>query len=200
MDIQTEHMKHRCYFISAMCSISAYSWYNYSLYDPIDNSIYTPHYINGVLFMFYLLWDTYNMIINPTLFRIDLVIHHTMSFILTVSSINHNTLLMSNYMIIECISLMNYSWRHNPRLLTIYRTLCICVIRTPLTLWFWFYYIPTIMYPHWKETLTIYHYLYMKSLYDTTILFVFYDIFILWKLYKPKKHTQHKLSSLMKMR
>ncbi len=29
MDIQMEHMKHRCYFITAMCSMSLYNWYNY---------------------------------------------------------------------------------------------------------------------------------------------------------------------------
>ncbi len=40
MDIQTEHMKKRCYFISAMCGMSLYSWYNYSLFDPINNSFF----------------------------------------------------------------------------------------------------------------------------------------------------------------
>jgi hypothetical protein len=190
MDIQTEHMKRRCYFISTMCSMSLYSWYNYSLFDPIDNSFITPYYQNGLLFLFYLGWDTYHMITKPILFRTDLIIHHIMSFIITTSSINNNTLQMSNYMIIECISLMNYIWRNDPQLLKSYRTLCILSIRSPLSLWFYFYYTPTIMYPHWKYTLTYNHYLYLKLIYDMSIFFMFYDIFILWKLYKPKKLKQ----------
>ena len=122
------------------------------------------------------------------LYRTDLIIHHTMSFIITASSINNNALLMSNYMILECISLMNYVWRNNPYLLKLYRTFCICIIRTPLTLWFLYYYVPSIMAPYWKNTLSYNHYLYMKILYDMALFFVFYDMFILWKLYKPIKH------------
>jgi hypothetical protein len=190
MDIQPVHMKHRCYFISAMCGMSLYSWYNYSLFDPNNNSFFTPYYQNGLLFLFYLGWDTYHMINNPILFRTDLMIHHTMSVVITASSINNNTLQMSNYMILECISLMNHVWRNNPQLLKLYRTLCILCIRTPLTFWFYYYYTPTIMYPYWKYTLTHNHYLYLKTLYDISICFVFYDIFILWKLFKPTKLKQ----------
>ena len=190
MDIQTVHMKQRCYFISAMCCMSLYSWYNYSSFDPINNSFFTPYYQNGLLFLLYLAWDTYHMIRTPLLFRTDLMIHHTMSVIITSSSINNNTLQMSNYMILECISLMNYIWRNNLQLLKIYRTLCILCVRTPLTLWFYFYYMPNIMYTYWEYTLTYNHYLYMKTLYDMSIFFMFYDIFILWKLYKPIKHKK----------
>ena len=185
MDIQTEHMKKRCYFISAMCSMSLYSWYNYSLFDPFDNSFMTPYYQNGLLFLFYLGWDTYHMITNPILFRTDLMIHHTMSFIITTSSINNNTLQMSNYMILECISAMNYIWRNNPQFLKVYRTLCILCIRTPLTSWFYFYYNPSIIYPYWKLTRTYSHYLYLSTLGNIYLFFIIYDMFILWKLYKP---------------
>ena len=153
MDIQIEHMKQRCYFISAMCGMSLYSWYNYSLFDPIDNSFLTPYYHNGLLFLFYLGQDTYHMITKPVLFRTELMIHDTMSVIITLFSINNNTLQMSNYMILECISLMNYVWRNNPYLLKVYRTICICVIRTPMTVWF-YYYSPIIMYPYWENNLT----------------------------------------------
>ena len=128
MDIQTEHMRLRCCFISAMCGLSLYSWCNYSLFDPINNSCLTPYYLNGLLFLFYLAWDTYHMTLSSNkhiLYRTDLIIHHTMSFIITASSINNNALLMSNYMILECISLMNYVWRNNPYLLKMYRTFCI---------------------------------------------------------------------------
>jgi hypothetical protein len=190
MDIQTIHTKHRCYFISAMCGMSLYNWYNYSLFDPINNSFFTPYYQNGLLFLFYLLWDTYHMYKTPILYRTDLTIHHTVSLVITTSFINNNTLQMSNYMILECISLMNYLWRTNPYLLKVYRTLCICVIRTPLSLWFWYYYNPNYAFPYLESTLTHNHYLYMKTLYNMATFFVFYDIFILWKLYKPKTIKQ----------
>ncbi len=73
----TEHMKRRCYFISEMCGMSLYSWYNYSLFDPLNNSFFTPYYQNCLLMMFYLGWDTYHMINKHILFRTDL---HLFSF------------------------------------------------------------------------------------------------------------------------
>jgi hypothetical protein len=190
MDIQTEHMKQRCYFVSAMCGMSLYTWYYYSLFDPINNSFFTPYYQNGMVFLYYLAWDTYHMMTKPILFRTDLMLHHTMSFIIATFSINNNTLQMSNYMILECISLMNYIWRNNPKLLRAYRTVCICVIRIPLVLWF-YYYSPIIMYPYWEHNLTYNHCLFVKRLFNTSsVFFLFYDIFILWKLYKPIKHKR----------
>jgi hypothetical protein len=187
MDIQTQHMKHRCYFIFAMCNLSLYGWCNYSLFEPYTNSFFTPYYQNGLLFLFYLLWDTYHMTTSPVLYRTDLIIHHIMAFVFTASAINTNSLAMSNYMILECISLMNYLWRNKPQFLKIYRTCCICIIRTPLTLWFWYYYTYTVMYPVWKESLTYGHCLYLKTLFDMSLVFMFYDMYILWQLYKPKK-------------
>lgn len=190
MDIQTEHMKHRSYFISAMCGVSFYTWCNYSLFDPINNSFYTMYYQNGLLFLLYLIWDTYHMIYTPKLFRTDLIIHHSVSFMITSSALNNNALQMSNYMILECVSLMNYIWRNNPQLLKLYRTICICAVRMPLTLWFFIYYNPTILFPHFESTLTPNHYLYLKTLYEFAVFFAFYDIFILWKLYKPITQKQ----------
>jgi hypothetical protein len=96
MDIQTEHMKYRCYFISVMCGMSLYNWYNYSLFDPIDNSFFTPYYQNCILMLFYLGWDTYHMIRTPILFRTDLMIHHCVTAIGGVSYINNITLLIFN--------------------------------------------------------------------------------------------------------
>jgi hypothetical protein len=188
-EIQNEHMKHRCYFILLMCIISSYTWYNYSLFSPIDNRPLTPFYVNGLVFLFYLLWDTYYMILSQystLLHRLDLIIHHIMSFIVTASSINTNTLQMSNYMIIECISLMNYIWKDNQSLLKVFRTCCIVFVRIPLSLWFWLYYNPMVIYPFWKATLTNDHYRYMKTLYCFSIFFVFYDLYMLWKMYMPK--------------
>ena len=143
MDIQTVHMKQKCYFISAMCGMSLYSWYNYSLFDPIDNSFFTPYYQNGLLFCFYLGWDTYHMITIPVLFRTDLMIHHSVCFVCYVSYINNTPLQMSHYLSMECISLMNYVWRNNPQLLKLYRTLCILCVRVPLITWCFLYYNPT---------------------------------------------------------
>lgn len=193
MDVQTEHMKYRCCFISAMCGMSMYTWYNYSLFDPVNNDVFTPYYQNGLFFLFYLLWDTYHMTLSTNraiLFRTDLLIHHLFATIITVSSLNTTALQMSNYMIMECISLMNYTWRNNPRILNIYRTVCIVFLRIPLTLWFWFYYHPNYSFPYWKLTRSENHYLYLYWLYKCSCFFTFYDMLILWKLYKPKKRIQ----------
>jgi hypothetical protein len=180
MDIREEHMKHRCYFISAMCGLSLYNWLNYSLFDPINTEFFTPYNQNGVLFLFYLTWDTYHMINNRLLYRTDLLIHHGAAFIITANSINHNGLQMSHYMILECISLMNYVWRHNPQLLNAYRTACILLIRLPLTFWFWLYYNPTFLYPRWIETDCSMNIIISKAM----CFFIVYDIYILWKIYK----------------
>jgi hypothetical protein len=189
MDIQTRHMKHRCYCIAAMCGLSLYSWQNYSMFDSITNRFFTPHYQNGLFFCLYLAWDTYFMVLSKNrhlLYRKDLVIHHIVSFILTASCINHNSLQVSHYMSIECISLMNHPLRHSPYLLRAYRTFCIVVIRTPLSLWLWYYYNPTYLYPYLESTLTHNHFLYMRVMNCIVLFFVFYDAFLLWKLYVHK--------------
>ena len=190
MDIQTEHMKQRCYFISAMCGMSLYGWYNYSLFDPINTSFFTPYYQSCILMLFYLGWDIYHMISKPILYRTDLMIHHTVTTIVCLSYINNTTLQMSNVSIGECISLMNYIWRNNPQLLKLYRTLCIFCIRIPLSLWMLLYYNPTVMHPYWKVTHTYNHYLYLSTLCNVYLFFILYDMFILWKLYKPTKWKQ----------
>jgi hypothetical protein len=187
MDIQTEHMKYRCYFISVMCGMSLYNWYNYSLFDPMDNSFFTPYYQNCILMLFYLGWDTYHMIRTPILFRTDLMIHHCVTAIGGVSYINNITLQMNNVIIMECISLMNYTWRNKLGLLKLYRTLCIFCVRMPLSLWMWFYYNPNVTFPYLQQTRTYPHYIYLFVLLNQYWFFIVYDIFILWKLYKPKK-------------
>lgn len=188
-----QHMKHRSYCIAAMCGLSLYSWQVYSLFDPITNTFFTPFYQNGLFFLLYLAWDTYAMTLSTNrrlLYRKELIIHHIVSFIITASCINNNSLQMSHYMIIECISLMNHLWRHRPYLLKAYRTFCICVIRTPLSLWFWYYYNPTYLYPHLESTLTHGHFLYMRVMNSIVLFFVFYDAFILWKLYAPQRNAR----------
>jgi len=191
MDIQTEHMKMRCYFISAMCSMSLYSWYNYSLFDPINNSFFTPYYQNCLLMLFYLGWDTYHMITKPILFRTDLMIHHSVTTVIYLSYINQISLMGSNVLIMECISLMNYCWRNNPQTLKLYRTLCILCVRIPLSLWLWLYYTPNIVIPYYKQLqLHHIHYSYLSALSNSWIMYIIYDMFILWKLYKPPKLKQ----------
>ena len=192
MQIQDEHMKKRCCFISAMCGLSLYSWYNYSLFDTIDNNPYTPYYQNGVLFLLYLGWDTYHMFASRVLYRTDLVIHHVFAFVLTGSSLNNCALSVSDYMIMECISLMNYTWRNNPRLLNMYRIACVLLVRVPLTLWFITYYHPTYLFPYWESTRTPSHYLYLYWLYKATYFFLLYDMLILWKIYNNNKRIAEK--------
>ena len=189
MDIQTVHMKHRCYFISAMCGMSLYSWYNYSLFDPINNSFFTPYYHNCLLMLFYLSWDTYHMITNPILYRTDLTIHHSVTLVVYLSYINNTTLQMSNVLIMECISSMNYICRNNPEALNLYRTLCIFCIRIPLSLYMWLYYNPNYIYPYLKIQRTYPYYLYLYTLGNIYLFFILYDMFILWKLYNQKTKT-----------
>ena len=101
MDIQVEHTKHRCYFMSLLCGLSLYGWYNYSLFDPINNNFFTPYYQNCILMLVYLGWDLYHMLTTRVLFRTDLIIHHSLSFVTYLSFINICPLQMSNLLIME---------------------------------------------------------------------------------------------------
>jgi hypothetical protein len=189
-----EHMKHRCYFMYAMCSMSLYGWWNYSLFDPIDNSVFTPYYLNCLLMLLYLGWDTYRMMTNHALYRTDLMIHHSITTVVYVSCINHATLQMSHVLIMECISLMNHAWRNHPTWLKLYRALCIVCIRVPLSFWMWLCYNPTVMHPHFQRTRTHNHYLYLSTLCNVYAFFVIYDMFILLKLYKRNENAKLSLS------
>jgi hypothetical protein len=190
LTIAEEHMRNRCFFMSALCCVSMYNWYNYSLFDPISNDIYTPYYQNSLFMLFYIGWDTYHMILGPNkdiLFRTDLAIHHVLCLVIISSYINHTPLQMSNYTIMECISLMNYIWRNNPRLLNIYRTICIVLIRIPLMSWYIIYYTPQIGLPILRYKLPSCHYYYLYGLSSFQCFFIVYDIFILSKIYKQMK-------------
>jgi hypothetical protein len=128
------------------------------------------------------------MIKKPILFRTDLMIHHSVTTVVYVSYINQISLEASNVLIMECISLMNYIWRNNPQLLKIYRTMCILCVRMPLSLWLWLYYNPKIIIPHYKQLqLSDIHYSYLSILSNGWIMYIIYDMFILWRLYKPRK-------------
>jgi hypothetical protein len=184
--MQNNHMENRCYFIFIMCSLSLYNWYNYSLYGPFNNNILMPYYQNCLLMIFYLCWDIFKMITNKILYRTDLMIHHIITLIIFLSCINYISLQLSNMLIMECISLMNYILRKHPNILKIYRTLCIILIRIPLILWSWLFYNPSIVYPYLKIVCSHYHYLYLITQLNILFFFIVYDFFILYKLWGEK--------------
>lgn len=190
VDIQNQHMKNRCYFLTGICGMSLYSWYNYSLFDPINSDYCSQYYVNCLLCNFYLCWDTYQMIFSKNkmiLFRKDLVIHHTLSLCASVSLMNYTPLYLSHIFIMESISLMNHILKDKQLLLKIYRTVCICLIRLPLSVWNLSHYMPNILIPHLKKSITYQSHYFI--LYVNTRLFYFfiaYDMYILWKIYKPK--------------
>jgi hypothetical protein len=193
INIQNEHMKKRCYFITVMCGTSLYNWYNYSLFVPINNDFFTPYYQNCLLMLFYLGWDAYHMTLSENkiiLYRTDLIAHHIITGTVFLSCINYTPLIMSNYLVMECISVMNYTWRNNPILLKFYRTMCILLVRIPLITWCLIYYNPTIGLPMLKNNLSLYEYNYICLIDKFHIFFIIYDMFILWKLYKPQKNKQ----------
>ena len=136
------------------------------------------------------------MIRKPVLFRTDLMIHHAVAAVVYLSCIGHVSLQMSHVLIMECISSMNYIWRNNPSCLKWYRTLCIFCIRMPLSLWMWLDYNPTISYPFLQSTRAPNHYVYLSTLGNIYLFFIVYDMFILWRLYKPQtKQRLCKVSS-----
>ena len=192
LDVQNKHMKYRCYFISTLCSLSLYTlynWYNGSLVETIhpdkiittnyNNRFHhvTPQYLNCLLMAFYLCWDMYHMILSSNrriLFRTDLIIHHVITLSTLLNYINHIPLEISNIIIMECISLMNYAWRENKKRLNLYRTFCILFVRIPLSFFFILY-----------KSNNIVRFLFTQI--NGYWFFIFYDAFILWKIYKPKK-------------
>jgi len=108
------------------------------------------------------------------LFRTELIVHHLVGL---CAFFNYNNLSMewSKFTIVECISLMNYIWRSNPKLLKIYRIMCILLVRMPLSFWY-------IIYNNNN---------FVKSPQIKLSWFViFYDAFLLYKMYKNKKYLK----------
>ncbi len=180
-------MRNRCYFITTMCGISLYTWYNYSLFEPLSNDVSMPYTQNALLMLVYLVWDTYSMLSSSVLFRTDLMIHHCVCLVVFSSYIHSTPLQMSNYLLMESISMMNYLWRNNPTLLKVYRTFCILCIRIPMISWFMFYYNPNIGLPYLKSIYSPLIYRYLCLLERFHWFFIIYDLYILYKLYKPSK-------------
>lgn len=186
MDVHNKHMKYRCYFLFASCILSLHTWYIYPSFDMIhvknylkidDNSYFKLYYKNCFLGL-YFLWDMFHMTLSKNrkvLFRKDLMIHHVVSFYLLFNYINIIPMEWSKFTIVECISLMNYIWRDNKKLLKIYRTFCILFVRMPLSfLIFFSFYKNNIDFP------------YLKSL----SFMIIYDAYIIWKLYFEVKRIK----------
>jgi hypothetical protein len=187
MDVQVQHMNQRLYFIQTMFCMSLYNWYSYSLFDTINNGFLMPYSQNCILMLVYLGWDTYHMITKPTLFRTDLMIHHLLALSTYIIFTPICSLQMSHLLTMECISLMNSIWRNNPRLLKIYRTVCILFVRIPLWSWTWIYYFPTYVLPHYRLSLSHNLSVYFSIVGKIMLFINLYDLLLLWKLYKPSK-------------
>jgi len=189
VSIRDEHMLYRCYFMTIMCSVSLYTWSNYSLSTTPINELYTPYYQNCLFFILYLLWDTYKMILSSQrniLFRKDLIIHHIVS-LFSYSNFHYKSLQMSNVLIAECMSLMNYKWRHNRQLLNLYRIFCILFIRFPLNFYFIVYHNPVLVYPFTNIKINNTPY---------AIIFFSYDVHTLWQIYSNNNKNRNKNNKL----
>ena len=189
------HMKHRCMWLSVICGLSAYTWYCCPLFVLFPDVIFTPYTFtpsvsNGVIFVCYLIWDTHKMLTDRRLYRSDLIIHHGIAFIISGSCTYYIPTQMSQYLVMESISLMNYTLRDLPNILKIYRTFVITCIRIPLTLWYYFVYNPYYTIPFIITTTTVNGVLWMRFIYNLCLFFIVYDIFLLYKIHKPRKIKQ----------
>lgn len=184
--IQEEHMKNRCYFVSTLFGLSVYGWYNYSLFDPIIVDVYTSYYQSCLLMLFYLGWDTYHMTLGPNrsiLYRSDLMIHHSISSVVFMVTLPIIPIFTNHLLIMECISIFNYALRNNQNVLNVYRILCIVIVRIPLILYSYCVFVPGVLEPHLKS-LTVYYPQYILFTYTMLLTFIVYDINILWRIYK----------------
>jgi hypothetical protein len=186
MDVQNKHMKYRCYFLFASCILSLHTWYIYPSFDmnhvknylKIDDNSYFKLYHKNCFLGLYFLWDMFHMTLSKNrkvLFRKDLMIHHVVAFYLLFNYINIVPMEWSKFTITECISLMNYIWRDNKKLLKIYRTFCILFVRMPLSFF--------IFFSFYKNNID---FAYFKSLFFMII----YDAYIIWKLYFEVKRIK----------
>jgi hypothetical protein len=182
--IKDTHMKHRCWIIFTMFSLSLYNWVNYSMFEtPIINNISKPYYWNCLLFLIYLLWDTYKMTLSKhktILYRTDLLLHHIYSFIMFSSLINWVSLNGSYKLIMECISLLNYVWKEPKYFywLNYYRLVCIFLIRIPVFFTLSFYILPYYTFPYYKSV-SYFDYLYIYYLYYGFYFFIIYDLYLI---------------------
>jgi hypothetical protein len=120
--IREQHIKIRCKFLFIICCISSFCWYKYKFLTLFPKVFYI-FYINYIIFMFYVSWDTYMMCFSKhhiILFRKDLLIHHIVSLFLACL-LGYSDIIFTNHLIImECISLMNYTLKNNFYMLNLY--------------------------------------------------------------------------------
>jgi prophage antirepressor-like protein len=150
-------------------------------YLKIDDNSYFKLYYKNCFLGLYFLWDMFHMTLSKNrkvLFRKDLMIHHVVSFYLLFNYINIVPMEWSKFTIAECISLMNYIWRDNKKLLKIYRTFCILFVRMPLSVWTFLIYTNSRDFPYYNVDFPYY---------KAFFFMIFYDTYILWKLYFEKK-------------
>jgi hypothetical protein len=177
--IRDQHMKNRCKILFIMCSISSYCWYKYEFLTNISPNFLDIFYQNYILFVLYLLWDTYMMCLSKNkknLFRLDLFIHHIVGLICCI--LGYYEIIYANHTIImECISLMNYTLKNNFYMLNIYRTLSILLVRLPICSYTFY----IIFYGHIeflkKET-------HKNILFLISIFFMIYDFYNLTMIYR----------------
>ncbi len=182
MDIK-QHMTKRLYFLSAMCSLSVYTWTSYSVFEPMEINFWTIPYQNCLLFLFYLAWDTWSMYCNKSLFRQDLLIHHLIGSLIFGSMSFYIPVQGSMGLINECISLMNNTL--SGKWLTWYRLSCILFIRLPVCAFFTLYYIPYRFY-EFKGVLTDEEYWFVYYAHKVNYLFLLYDFYLIKTIMRKK--------------
>ena len=188
--VANNHMKQRCYFIWIMCGLSLYSTNRYSIFNHPPNAIMTPYYHNCLLFIVYLLWDFYAMIGSSKrkiLFRTDLCIHHTVSLLSVLSVMQFSSLIYSNFLLMECISALNYVLRKKEHclMLNYYRLGCIFFVRMPT--WIYYFSILDSLFQHTEYAKYAYYLKYFL------LFFICYDMILVRKIctflreYEPPK-------------
>jgi len=166
-------LKHRSYFIAAMCSISLYGWCRCSLY----NTAYTTeckgvYNANCSFFILYLCWDMYKVFTRTQTLKDKLIAHHIFSI---VGIMNNFSLQTSHVMIALSMSLMDYLLKNKYIPLLIYRSSCILLIRIPLATYFMVMYNPT----------TVSYYGININNTPYSICFMLYDTYLLYCLWNP---------------
>lgn len=184
--INEQHTFRRCSFIATMCFVSLLSWTYDSFYAPVQNKVTSLHTINGLFFLFYLLWDLYQMMYSSykkQLYRLDLVIHHLAAFVLTAGCLPFISLAVSRSLITESVSLMNYIWKDKVHFirLNIYRLFTIICIRLPYSIFSGLYYLPAYINTYKQEHSVLQlNWLYVMN--NIIFLAVLYDLYLMKRI------------------
>ena len=186
--IKETNMKYRCICMSLMCALSLYNWFNYSLFDPFINEISYSYYQNCLLFIFYLLWDLHQMTLSSNklvLYRKDLIIHHFFSLLLASGVMQYISIQCSHVILMECLSIMNYTFRHPKysRCLNYYRLFCIFFIRIPICIYMMHYINPSYVIPYYKS-ISYEKFLCAYYLNYSFYFYILYDLYLIKQIYR----------------